>query len=360
MFNVKDSKIYSIGDFINWHTRRELSISPKYQRNPVWNTSAKSYLIDTIVRGLPFPQIYMRQTIDVKTKAIHREIIDGQQRLRTIIEYVNNEFPILKSHNSEYANLTFDELPEDTRERFLQYGVVVEIINLKDDSKIYDMFARLNSNSISLNRQELRNAKYWGEFKVFVYQTASEWRNFFLEVKTFSDKDMSRMKDVEFITSLVIQLIDGIIEETPSKIDRYYSKYDDSFFESEIVKNKMDVILEVLQHLFSNISFSTDWFHRKNYMYTLFSVLNHQIFGISNMDVPRYSSFEKNSILSNIGLLISRMMSFESEYERFNNEQLYDSDIVKDMISFEKNHRTRTTSLNERINRVSILNSYIG
>ena len=51
MSNLKETKVYSINDFLNWHERGELELSPKYQRKAVWNAKAESYLIDTIVRG---------------------------------------------------------------------------------------------------------------------------------------------------------------------------------------------------------------------------------------------------------------------------------------------------------------------
>jgi len=57
MGNIKETKIYNINDFLNWYERDELEISPKYQRNPVWNLKAKSYLIDTVIRGFPISQI---------------------------------------------------------------------------------------------------------------------------------------------------------------------------------------------------------------------------------------------------------------------------------------------------------------
>ena len=96
------AKIITISDLVQWHEKGELELSPKYQRNNVWNEKAKAYLIDTIVRGLPIPPIFMRQTVDVNTKTTNREIIDGQQRVRAILDFVVAEdFAIKKSHNKE-------------------------------------------------------------------------------------------------------------------------------------------------------------------------------------------------------------------------------------------------------------------
>ena len=62
------AKIITVSDLVQWFTKKELELSPKYQRNNVWNEKAKAYLIDTIVRGLPIPPIFLRQTVDVNTK----------------------------------------------------------------------------------------------------------------------------------------------------------------------------------------------------------------------------------------------------------------------------------------------------
>ena len=76
------SKIVQISDIVQWSSKGELDLSPKYQRNSVWNEKAKAYLMDTIIRGLPIPPIFLRQKVDINTKTTSREIIDGQQRKR--------------------------------------------------------------------------------------------------------------------------------------------------------------------------------------------------------------------------------------------------------------------------------------
>ena len=226
MLKKKSPKIVQINDIIQWYESGELELSPKYQRNSVWNEKAKSYLMDTIIRGLPIPPIFMRQRIDVTSKKTYREIIDGQQRLRAITEYIQNKFPISKTHNELYGGKYYDDLEEEIKEQILEYDIFVEVINEKEDPVIYDMFARLNTNNCVLNRQELRNSRYWGEFKVAAYNTAAEYRELFYNNKIFNDKQFSRMEDVEFISVLLNVFINGIDSDTPTSIDKLYLKYD--------------------------------------------------------------------------------------------------------------------------------------
>ena len=218
MTDIKDTKAYSINDFLNWYDNDELILSPKYQRNAVWGNNAKSYLIDTIIRGFPIPQIFLRQIIDTNTRKTTREIIDGQQRMRSIIEFTENRFAILPSHNLEFGKKFYSELSDEVKERILHYNIGVEIIKLKEDAKIYEMFARLNTNNMALNKQELRNAQFTGEFKVFVYRKSSEFKSFLINKNTFKDKEFSRMLDVDFFNSLITHLLEGIVNDTANKI----------------------------------------------------------------------------------------------------------------------------------------------
>ncbi len=353
MNDIKDTKSFSINDILSWEENGELIVSPKYQRNKVWNLNAKSYLIDTIIKGYSIPQIFIRQQIDIASRKTLREVIDGQQRITAIIEFIEGLYKIQKSHNKEYGGYIYEDLPDDIKENILNYNISFEIIKLKDDGKIYEMFARLNTNNVALNKQELRNAQFWGEFKVFVLRKTSDFKNVFIDKKIFKDKDLSRMADVEFMNSLVAHLIDGIITDSNQKIDSYYKKFDKEFVESEDVENRLNRIFFVIEEIFYNNLFNTKIFYRKNYFWTLFTTLNHQLFGSLDNDIPRNPLFDNNEIDNNIQSLISKLSLFESEFLSY---EFDDLDMVRQQIvDFDKFHRTRTTSKDERKVRIKIL-----
>lgn len=356
MSEVKDTKSFSINDILSWKDNGELFLSPKYQRNKVWNLNAKSYLIDTILRGYPIPQIFIRQQIDISTRKTMREVIDGQQRITAILEYFDNQFKIQKSHNKEFGNLLYSELPDNEKENFLNYNISFEIVKLKDDSKIYEMFARLNTNNIALNKQELRNAQYWGEFKVFILQKSSDFKNIFIEKKIFKDKDLSRMADVDFMNSLVINLIDGIVTDSNSKTESTYKKFDKEFLNQEIIEEKLNRIFFIIEKIFYNQLFNSKIFYRKNYFWTLFVAINHQLYGTLDGIIPRNPLFDDNSFEHNLNTFISKISLFESE---FLSAEENSENASHDILEFEKYHRTRTTSKDERITRVKILSEYL-
>ena len=361
---LTDFKDYPIKDFLTWYEQDGLQLSPKFQRNSVWNGQAKSYLIDTILRGLPIPPIFMKEYIDRTTKRTIREVIDGQQRLNAIIGFYENDFKIIKTHNKEFGNLSYKELDDDAQIDFLGFNIPIVLVKTENDSIIYDMFARLNTNNIVLNRQEMRNAKYWGEFKVFANKTATRYRQFFIDYGTFSDKQISRMTDIELINSFIVVVLDGIIAETPKKIDTYYSKYEKEFKEIEDVEFKLYLIISIIEQLFSVPTYSIKFFHTKVAMYTLFTSLYYLVFGEGNFE--QYKLFDENNILDDndnikeeiIKNIIIKLEDFESTLMRTKDGEL-EGDEYKKYKLFLDYHRTRTTSKKERTSRVTFLLDYL-
>ena len=86
--NLDSENRIKVSDFLGWQRDGTLILSPSFQRRPVWKPIAKSYLMDTIVRGFPVRVIYIRERVDLDRQQTVREIVDGQQRLRTIISFV--------------------------------------------------------------------------------------------------------------------------------------------------------------------------------------------------------------------------------------------------------------------------------
>ena len=359
MLKRKAPKVIQINDIINWYEKDELDYSPKYQRNSVWNIKAKSYLLDTIIRGLPVPPIFMRQKIDVNTRKTYREIIDGQQRIRAIIDFVNDKFAISKMHNELYGNKYFSQLDDDVKEAILDYDLFAEIINETDDAVIYDMFARLNTNNCVLNNQELRNAKFWGEFKVAAYNNAAEYREIFYNNKIFTDKQFSRMADVELISTLYDLIINGIESETPSSIDKLYKTYDESFDNYETFKKQFDLCMKVIVEIYNYLNGNIICFTSKTYFYTLFAVVYNQLFGLDIYDLSRRDIYNENNIFDNIDRFIDRIVAFENVIDTCINNDDSNNPHYITIVKFAKHHKTRTTSKAERIERVKILNDFI-
>lgn len=359
MSKKSHAKVIQISDILQWHDKKEIELSPKYQRNSVWNEKAKSYLIDTIIRGLPIPPIFIRQQVDVITRKTFREVIDGQQRLRAILEFtVDESFVIKKSHNKEYGNKKYSELDTDIQQELLEYEIVSEVISEKDDSIIYDMFARLNSNNYVLNRQEIRNSKYWGEFKVYIYRIASVYREFFIKNTLMCDAEFSRMHDIELVTSLNLAIMDGIVAETPTSIDKLYEKYDKEFLQLEDIENKFCAVMSIVSLVYNYFNKNIGCFTNKNYFFTLYCVILNQMYGITNSNLNRLNIYNYDNINSNIHTLYGQITNFIIDFDHITSDN---SDInYHQFIEFKNYHKSRTTSKLEREKRITFLNNQLG
>jgi len=143
-----------------------LIMKPPYQRNPVWQQEQKAYLIDSILRGYPVPELYLQTRVSRHrrgTTYYSRWATNASARALSLsaIQFALDDD---SDKYGNYAGLSFDELDEDAKKQIFQYKLVVRMLPELPDTEVREIFGRLNRNNIALNRQELRNATYWGEF----------------------------------------------------------------------------------------------------------------------------------------------------------------------------------------------------
>lgn len=279
-----DSRTYSINDFRGWNDRKELELQPKFQRRSVWSDKARSYLMDSIVRGKPIPKIFIRQDIDPKTKKTVREVVDGQQRLRTIFSYLQDGFKISKTHTAEYGGKFYSELPEEVQTGILKYELSVDLLLDAPDKEVLDIFARLNSYAVKLNHQELRNATYFGEFKTLSYSLGLEYNTFWTTNRIFTDAQILRMDEAELTSDLLIAMLDGI--KSRKAIDGYYKKYDDELKEktklAQNFRKTMDTIGAMSAEALADSPFKSPVL-----FYSLFCAVHHHLHGLPHLATAR-------------------------------------------------------------------------
>jgi hypothetical protein len=222
---------------ISWFRKEEaagaLDLSPTFQRRPVWTEEQASFLIDTILSGLPIPEIYIRSssTPDGDTKY---EVVDGQQRIRAVLLFGSNDLELTgEALSARWAGKTFDDLTDKEKTAFWDYKIVVRDVSGATDLEIRDLFKRLNIHSVVLNDQELRHARFSGRFiKAMEALADDEW---WLDSRIVNVRQIRRMEDVEFISELFVGMIAGPQDKKRS-LDEYYSNFDGSMpLESEWV-----------------------------------------------------------------------------------------------------------------------------
>lgn len=191
-----DPEIKSIVDKIN---RGTLVLQPDFQRQYVWDVEKASRLIESALLDIPLPTIYLSEEVDGKTY-----VIDGQQRLTSFYSFITGAFPDgtefkLKGLEvfKELNKRTFKELDNSLQDKISEFTVRTITFLKKSGSYLkFEIFKRLNTGSVALNEQELRNCIYRGAYNDLLKEM-SEYEDFkYLIGKTTPDK---RMKDVEMV-----------------------------------------------------------------------------------------------------------------------------------------------------------------
>ena len=216
---------------------------PGFQRNFVWDIRRASRLIESLILGLPVPQLFLYE--QERNKLL---VIDGQQRLMSIYYFVKKRFPRKERradirrifdrkgvipdevlHNDEYFQ-TFNlqltgSLPNrENRFKGLNYATLGDYqsqLNLRpirnivvkqnapsgDDSAMFEVFNRLNSGGVNLRPQEIRTSMYHSEFYTMLYRINAEsnkWR----ELVGAEAPDL-HMKDIEILLRGFAMLVNG-------------------------------------------------------------------------------------------------------------------------------------------------------
>lgn len=279
---------YSVRDFEEWYEKDELVLAPKFQRREVWSEKARSYLMDTIIRGKPIPKIYMRQDTNPKTRRTTREIVDGQQRLKTILSFIKDGFKISKVHHERYGGKFFSDLNVDTQRDILKYEFVVDLLQDMPDKDVYDVFARINTYAVSLKPQELRNAKWFGEFKTTVYILANDFVTFWEKNKIFSANQILRMAEAEFVSELLIATSDGISERKKQVIDGYYKQWDDGFPNRKTQEKRFREVIDAIGDILGE-SLPTLKLSSTALFYPMFCAIYHLKYELPELAAPRTS-----------------------------------------------------------------------
>ncbi|OYX51690.1 MAG: hypothetical protein B7Y97_04145 [Sphingomonas sp. 32-66-10] len=231
-----------VQDLVNDYRDDKLDLNPWYQRRSVWTRPQKAYLINTILERKPIPAIYVRHSIDMDKGKSIKEVVDGQQRARTIIEFCDDEFTARTGILSERKS--FLQMTPTEREKFLLTPISVGFLLGATDKDVIDIFARINSVSKTLNAQEKRNARFSGEFKQFVIHESASRLNFWRNFNIFTANDIARMNEVQFVSDIILNMMNGLSDFTPASLDRIYEENDDEFPRQKEISDRLNYIFE--------------------------------------------------------------------------------------------------------------------
>ena len=240
-----------------------LVISPKFQRRPVWLDPERSELMSTILLRLPFPEVYIQSVLDTSTGQEQHIVVDGQQRITSVLMFIDNEvaLPI----NDYWLGQYLRDLDEDQKQVFWNYKIVVRGLSETNDAEIRDLFVRLNTNNVSLNDQELRNSRYKGRFK----QAAERFADnpLFQEIGLFTARDIRRMLDVEFASELLLLLVEGVTNKK-DLVEEAYARFEVEFPDEARYEYEFNGAVALLRTLVAPTNATT--IKTKSNFYTVF------------------------------------------------------------------------------------------
>ena len=229
---------------------REEIVIPSFQRSYVWSIRQASRFIESLLLGLPVPEIFLSRDFDSDKYVV----IDGQQRLKSIQLFYDGLFippaePAastvfkLTGVQREFEGLTYQELGRSDQFRIdnstIHATVVKQDVPAKDNTSVYHIFDRINSSGTRLTPQEMRSAIYHGKLidQLNVLNDAQVWRSIFGRVSR-------RQKDQELILRFLAFYFDSDSYKPP--MTEFLTKF--------VGKNRNpeDAFLEKVSHLFVN------------------------------------------------------------------------------------------------------------
>ncbi len=279
---------WKIIEIFNKIRSNQLIVNPDYQRKLVWKRQHKIDFIDTIIKNYPFPEVYFTSgNLDQERLILIDEIVDGQQRLNTIRDYILGQdiFALPKISIQKFSELT----PEQ-KSSFLNYEVSVRYLKSTTQTQVKEIFKRINKTDYALNRTERINAQ-WGESDFICFckqivdpqfdpagsthkideQNKNLFLNFFhgeeeYEEGIFSLTDKNRMLALQYLMTLVATMDHGAYFARNDKTDSYIQGFNDAFPHAAAVEQRLAKVIYFLNCL--PLKRNARWFNKAN-LFTL-------------------------------------------------------------------------------------------
>jgi hypothetical protein len=267
----RDSNFQMLSWFTDQYRLGNLDLEPPYQRKSVWNKDYKVYFIDTILRNFPCPTIFLGVEISPTGLTKYR-VVDGKQRLLTVIEFINGEFTTSMDKGREgysdpdYADKYFSQLQDEKKRKFWGYKFTIEYLKTENREELNESFDRLNKNVAKLNAQELRHARHSGEFITYVTQLTDD--PFWHDMGISTTVRIRRMLDIEYVSEIFLVVMHGI-KDGRDHLDDYFAEYDSGIPDLDSNRRKY----EVCKNLIASLNIYKTRFSNLADLYSLWSAM---------------------------------------------------------------------------------------
>ena len=341
----------TISWFWDLHTRKLIELDPPYQRRSVWNQDYKDYFIDTVLNGYPAPAIFIYQ--EITPEGVSKiSIVDGKQRLSTLFEFANNEFPVYeKATIARFRGKYFKDLDIEAKQNFWKYQFAIEYLPSSDEKIIGNIFDRINRNVIKLTSQELRHAKFNGVF-ITAVEDLTIWMFEYLggNFPTIDQRTKKQMKDVEMVAQLLLFLEEGVRTYSQEYLDKSFSDRDIDWEDKDNIENEFRHTIESIKtilELSQDINLSKTRLKNQADFYSLFGA------------VAELNRENKLNINKKIGERIKNFLELVEDKELRNESRDPLDDYHKNALDYYKAVKQSFTDSGARKTRIRIMKSVI-
>lgn len=257
----------TIADVYQLIDEGRLILRPEFQRKFVWTHEHQEAFIDTVLNGLPFPEIYVCEgEVDVQKLRTTRLVIDGQQRLTTIRNYIEgkHEHPLMKIP-------PYQSLSKEGKQEFLSYQVVMRDLGKVDEETTREIFRRINLTKFKLDDVEIHNAIYDGHF----IQAAKDiLNNVSLEqYGVLRESEFTRMADLHFMFLVMATIEGGGYFAQDREVESMVAKFNDEYPNKDYMIALLIKTFAIIRDL--KLPVDSMWFRKSNFFTLVVEIAKH-------------------------------------------------------------------------------------
>lgn len=240
----RKTNFQNLAFFYDLYKRDLLDLEPAYQRRSIWSQRFKDFFIDTVLNNYPCPAIFLYEEIS-PTGTAKYHVVDGKQRLLTCFEFVDDQFPVYDDATiASYRGRMFRDFSDTQKLDVWRYQFAVEFVPQEDERLITEIFDRINRNVARLTRQELRHAKYEGDFIQEVESSAEKMSEILpSNFPTMALQSRRQMKDLELVGSLLLLIEEGPRSYSQDQLDEAYSNRDETWADRDRIAKEFTATL---------------------------------------------------------------------------------------------------------------------
>lgn len=257
----------TIADVYQLIDEGKLILRPDFQRKFVWTIEHQEAFIDTMLNGLPFPEIYVCEgDVDVQKLRTTRLVIDGQQRLTTIRNYIEG-----KHDHPPVKVLPYQSLTNEQKQDFLSYQMVMRDLGKVDEDTTREIFRRINLTKFKLDDIEIHNAVYDGHFI-----QAAKYILDNVELEKYGvlrESEFTRMADLHFILLVMATLENGGYFAQDREVEPKVSGLNEEYPNKDLMIALLINTFAIIRDL--GLPVDSMWFRKSNFFTLVVETARH-------------------------------------------------------------------------------------